>query len=190
MNGFRKLGPAAVTVLLATGITGCSSSSGGSAAKDGSAKPSQTNTTTDPSVHLSARFTSHNGVDDPTQVRITGAISDAGTETQKTSDSASGETGTLTLHLAHGTVAAKFSEGDFQMHFDAAACKAAPTSTGTITIASGTGAYKGASGKLTFTTAGKMNGARDAHGACIAQSKPPISSDIVLSATGKVTLKK
>lgn len=202
MTGSTRLVTAAAAVVLAAGITGCSSSSGGSAASsttaDAATSTSSTTTTTststsstgsiaNPIVHLSATFTGHNGVDEPITVAFDGSVNDTGTATQTVKGGTQGESGTIEFKLAKGTITASFVEPDFQMNFDAAACRATPTSSGTITIATGTGDYLGAVGKLTFSTAGTMVGATDTTGACLGTSKPPVSSVVVLNGVGPVT---
>ena len=203
MTGSTRLVTAAAAVVLAAGITGCSSP-GGSAASSTTANAatstSSTTTTTGSTgstgsigsiastiVHLSATFTGHNGVDEPITVAFDGSVNDTGTATQTVKDGTQGESGTIEFKLAEGTITASFVEPDFQMNFDAAACRATPTSSGTITIATGTGDYLGAVGKLTFSTAGAMVGATDTTGACLGTSKPPASCVVVLNGVGPVT---
>ena len=191
MTGSTRLVTAAAAVVLAAGITGCSSSPGGSAASSTTANAATTTTTTgsiaNTIVHLSATFTAHNGVDEPITVAFDGSVNDTGTATQTVKDGTQGESGTIEFKLAKGTITASFVEPDFQMNFDAAACRATPTSSGTITIATGTGDYLGAVGKLTFSTAGTMVGATDTTGACLGTSKPPASCVVVLNGVGPVT---
>lgn len=197
MISSRRLVTTAAAVVLAAGITSCSSSSGGSAATTTTAKTAQTTTTTittdtttsiaNPIVHLTATFTGNNGVDEPITVAFDGAVNDKGTATQTAKDGTQGESGTIVFKLAKGTMEGSFVERDFQMNLDEAACGAAPTSNGTITITSGTGDYVRVTGDLSFTTAGTMVGAKDATGTCVAQSMPPVSSVIVLKAVGPMT---
>ena len=200
MTGSTRLVTAAAAVVLAAGITGCSSP-GGSAASSTTANAatstSSTTTTTGSTgstgsiastiVHLSATFTGHNGVDEPITVAFDGSVNDTGTATQTVKDGTQGESGTIEFKLVKRTITASFVEPDFQMNFDAAACRATPTSSGTITIATGTGDYLGAVGKLTFSTAGAMVGATDTTGACLGTSKPPASCVVVLNGVGPVT---
>ena len=81
---------------------------------------------------------------------------------------------------------ASFVENDFQLNMDAAACSASPTSSGTITIDGGTGAYAGAAGTLDFTIAGTVVGEKDASGKCLGDTAPPLSSTTDLTGTGQI----
>jgi len=122
------------------------------------------------------------------QVALTGAIDDIGTATQSVSNTADGQTGTMTITLQKGSISGSFVESGFELNMDAAACTAAPTSRGNITIDSGTGAYAGASGSLSFNTLGTIIGAKDASGTCLGESVPPVSSSVELTGTGRIEL--
>ncbi len=197
-----------MTLLFAGGITACSSTSksastitapGTTPAASGTidtspatvaTTPATTPTTAtaaaDGAVTLVARFLGQNSNEDTITVSLTGAIEDKGTATQSATNGSDGESGTMALTLAKGAITASFEEHNYQINFDQAACSANPTSTAIITITSGTGAYAGLSGTLQATTAGHQVGATDAAGKCIALEKPPVSSDITLTATGAV----
>lgn len=176
MIGSRKFVTTAAAMVLAAGVTSCSSS-GELAAT----------TIENRIARVTITFTENNGVEEPTAVEFSGAVNDKGTETQTFTGAAGGGAGTIVLNLAKGTMTGSFVEGDFQMNLDVAACRATPTSSGTITITTGIGDYVGASGDLTYTTAGTQVGAKDATGACLGTSKPPVSSIIVITGEGELT---
>ncbi len=136
-------------------------------------------------VTLAVRFSEARG---PETIDVTfgGAIDDAGSATQTFNDSGEGGSGTIEFTLGQGTLTASFVEHDFQLNMDAAACTASPTSSGTITIDGGTGAYAGAAGTVDFTIEGMVVGEKDANGKCLSDTAPPLSSTTDLTGTGQI----
>lgn len=175
---------------------GCSSDTSDSTATTAAAKAPTTAAPSDTAssgaavasggeVTLVVRFSEARG---PETIDVTfgGAIDDAGSATQTFNDSGDGGSGTIEFTLGQGTLTASFVEHDFQLNMDAAACTASPTSSGTITIDGGTGAYAGAAGTLDFTVAGTVVGEKDASGTCLSDTAPPLSSTTDLSGTGRI----
>jgi len=114
------------------------------------------------------------GKDAPMVVQAAGPISGLGTETQTEKNTAKGQINYATLHFANGTVQLIAPE-QFAWKPDLRSCSATAAGGGTFTITGGTGAYRGATGKGTFTSNGVMIGARDSHGKCLTKAQPSIN---------------
>jgi hypothetical protein len=136
---------------------------------------------------LIAVFSSYQGIEARTLVFATGVVNASGYETQvRTGDTG----GHAIFHFGGVNLIADYTENNFQLHFNPAACSAAPTSQGKLIIVSGTGAYVGAKGSLDFTSTGYIVGARGADGLCLADKAPSKSDAVLINATGKITIKK
>jgi hypothetical protein len=114
------------------------------------------------------------GKDAPIVVQAAGPIRGLGIETQTEKNTANGQINYATLHLPNGTVRLVAPE-KFVWRPDFRSCSATASGGGTFTITGGTGAYRRASGKGTFTSNGVMIGARDSHGNCLAKTQPTIN---------------
>jgi hypothetical protein len=152
---------AAAVVLAAASLLAAAAASGASTAK---ALPQ----------HITLFSASVRGKDAPIVVQAVGPISGLGTETQTEKNTANGQINYATLHFATGTVRFIAPE-KFAGKPDFRGCPATSAGDGTFTITGGTGAYRGVSGKGTFTSNGVMIGARDAHGKCLAKAQPTIN---------------
>jgi hypothetical protein len=152
---------AAAVVLAAASLLAAAAASGASTAK---ALPQ----------HITLFSASVRGKDAPIVVQAVGPISGLGTETQTEKNTANGQINYATLHFATGTVRFIAPE-KFAWKPDFRSCSAPAAGGGTFTLPGGTGAYRGVSGKGTFTSNGVMIGARDAHGKCLAKAQPTIN---------------
>lgn len=124
--------------------------------------------------HITLFSASVRGKNAPIVVQAAGPISGLGTETQTEKNTADGQINYATLHFATGTVRFIAPE-KFAWKPDFRSCSATAAGGGTFTITGGTGAYRGVSGKGTFTSNGVMIGARDSHGKCLPKAQPTIN---------------
>ena len=127
------------------------------------AAPSQANPSaeswvmTSPTVHA---------VEHPIRITAVGPISGSGILTQTEEETPTGEVVHFTWHFDRGTVTGDAVE-DYGLSFDLTACTAEATSAGTWTLTGGTGDYKGASGRGTFSGHATLVGSRDSAGRCL-----------------------
>ncbi len=128
--------------------------------------------------HITLFSASVRGKDAPMVVQAAGPISGLGTETQTEKNTANGQINYATLHFSNGNVRFIAPE-KFAWKPDFRSCSATAAGGGTFTITGGTGAYRGVSGKGTFTSNGVMIGARGAHRNCLPKAQPTINYVIV-----------
>lgn len=139
---------------------------------------------------LPQRFTlftaSVRGKDVPVVVQAAGPISGLGTETQTEKNTSNGQVNYAVLRFANGTVRFVAPE-KFAWKPDFRTCSATASGGGTFTITGGTGAYRGATGKGTFTSHGVMIGARDPHGNCLPKAQPTVNY-VTVTLVGKAAI--
>jgi hypothetical protein len=128
------------------------------------------------------------GKDVPMAVEAAGQINGIGTETQTDKDTPGGQTNYATLHFARGTLRLLAPE-QFDWKANLRTCTATASGGGTFTIEGGTGAYRGATGKGTFTAHGILIGARGKSGACLGESAPPAANYVTVTAVGTIALR-
>jgi len=142
--------------------------------------------------HLTLIYRSSNGVEEPTRAAAGGPIAGSGVETQVVDrDSEDGESGRFTVRLQRGTVSGTFEEFGFLLNYDPRSCTASPTSTGTFTITSGTGAFTGATGVLVFRAHGTIVANRGPSGECFGPETgiEPRVVVVIIEAVGTVSVK-
>lgn len=139
---------------------------------------------------LPQRFTlftaSVRGKDVPVVVQAAGPISGLGTETQTEKNTSNGQVNYAMLRFANGTVRFVAPE-TFAWKPDFRTCSATASGGGTFRITGGTGAYRGATGKGTFTSHGVMIGARDSHGNCLSKAQPTVNY-VTVTLAGKAEI--
>jgi hypothetical protein len=101
---------------------------------------------------------------------------------------AGGKVDHITLRLATGSVDLVATDRFAAVQPDLAACKAKLVGRGTFTITGGSGAFRGASGKGTYSRSGTLVGARSASGACLGHSAKPRASYVTLKMSGTAAL--
>jgi hypothetical protein len=126
------------------------------------------------------------GSDLPVAVRATGTIDAVGTETQTDTAMPGGQVNRVTLHFPKGTIRLVAPER-FAWKPDYPSCSAIATGGGTFTITGGTGAYRNATGKGTFTSHGVALGAHSKDGACLAKAQPA-ANYVVVTMIGTVSM--
>lgn len=119
-------------------------------------------------------------------VHASGPISGTGSAQLRTIPKG-GKTDHIAVRLAKGTVQLVATDTFAAVHPNYAKCRANLVGRGVFTIAGGTGAYKGASGKGTYSRSGVMVGARSAAGACL-QNRAPRATYVTLKLTGTSSL--
>lgn len=126
---------------------------------------------------ITATFLTIGGADEPTHVVARGPISGIGeaTQTEKATPSG-GQMNYVTLHFDRGTVRMVAAEPRFGWKLDARTCTGSAYGNGTFKILGGTGSYRGASGKGTFTTSGTAVAQRTPSGKCLGPKTPPRSA--------------
>jgi hypothetical protein len=128
------------------------------------------------------------GKDVPMAVEAAGQINGIGTETQTDKDTPGGQTNHATLHFAGGTLRLVAPE-QFDWKANLRTCSATASGGGTFTIEGGTGAYRGATGKGTFTAHGVLIGARSKSGTCLGENAPPAANYVTVTAVGTIALR-
>jgi hypothetical protein len=131
--------------------------------------------------------TSH-GRDLPVAVEATGPIHGLGSETQSENATPTGQINHVTLHLPGGVVKLTAPER-FTWQANLRACAAQARGGGTFTITGGTGKYRKATGKGTFTDTGVLIGARDRKGNCLGQTAQPRAIYVDVTLTGTASLR-
>jgi hypothetical protein len=116
-------------------------------------------------------------------VTATGPIRGVGTETQTEKESTNGQIKYVTLHFDTGTVRLVAPE-KFEWRPDLRTCTARPVGGGTFRITGGTGAYRGATGKGTFTDGGIAIAQRTGTGKCLGDKTP--AAGVVLYVTANM----
>jgi hypothetical protein len=141
-----------------------------------------------PTERITLFSASPRGGELPIAVEASGPIHGIGTETQTETPTPGGQINHATLHLPDGTVRLIAPER-FAWQPDLRACAAKAHGGGTFKITGGTGAYRNATGRGTFTDKGVLVGARDHKGNCLGRKAQPavIYLDVVL--TGNATVK-
>lgn len=127
------------------------------------------------------------GKDVPMAVEAAGQINGIGTETQTDKETPGGQTNYATLHFAHGTVRLRAPE-QFGWKANLRTCTATASGGGRFTIEGGTGAYRGATGKGSFTAHGILIGARSKSGKCLGENAPPAANYVTVKAVGTISL--
>lgn len=121
----------------------------------------------------------------PIRVVATGPITGIGTATIHLARNHSEPT---TLRFSNGTVHAIAVQKTQRIHFNPKRCRATNDSRGTFRITSGTDAFRGARGDLTYHTHAVLIGARSPSGMCLGKSAPPSSTSIKSMVTGTATI--
>lgn len=127
------------------------------------------------------------GKDTPMAVKAAGPIAGIGTESQNETNTKRGQVNYVTLRFAKGTLHLIAPER-FGWKPDLPSCTATANGNGTFAIKSGTGAYRGATGKGTFTARGVLIGARTTNGTCLGENAPPTVNYVTVTLTGTITL--
>ncbi len=128
------------------------------------------------------------GKDVPMAVEAAGRIKGIGTETQTEKDTSGGQINYATLHFARGTLRLVAPE-QFDWKANLRTCSATASGGGTFTIEGGTGAYRGVTGKGTFTAHGILIGARSRSGKCLGEKAPPAANYVTVTLVGTVALR-
>jgi hypothetical protein len=123
------------------------------------------------------------GKEQTVYVRATGPISGVGTETQTEKETPDGQINYVTLHFDNGSVRL-VAPAQFEWKPNPLTCTARPVGGGTFTITGGSGTYRGATGKGTFTYGGTAIAQRTRTGRCLGDKTPP--SGVVLYVTAKM----
>jgi hypothetical protein len=139
--------------------------------------------------NITMTFVTINGKNKPVHVVASGPISGTATETQTEKNTATGQINYATLHFANGTVRFKAPEA-FAWLPNLKTCSAIAKGGGTFTITGGTGAFKRATGKGTFTDRGTLLGARSASGQCLGPKThaPPKRITLTITMTGNAAV--
>lgn len=127
------------------------------------------------------------GKDAPMAVKAAGPIAGIGTESQNDTDTHGGQVNYVTLHFAKGTLRLIAPER-FGWKPDLPSCTATANGNGAFTIKGGTGAYRGATGKGTFTARGVLIGARSPNGTCLGEKAPPTVNYVTVTLTGTISV--
>jgi hypothetical protein len=137
---------------------------------------------------ITATFLTIAGSDKPTHVVARGPISGIGEATQTEKETPSGgQMNYVTLHFDRGTVRMVAAEPRFGWKLDPRTCTGSAYGNGTFTILGGTGRYRGASGKGTFTTSGTGLAQRTPSGKCLGPKTSPRNAVFFVRITMKGT---
>lgn len=128
------------------------------------------------------------GKDVPMVVEAAGRIKGIGTETQTDKDTSGGQINYVTFHFAGGTLRLVAPE-QFDWKANLRTCSATASGGGTFTIESGTGAYRGATGKGTFRARGVLIGARSRSGKCLGENAPAAANYVTVTLVGTIALR-
>lgn len=120
-------------------------------------------------------------------VKAVGPIAGIGTESQSETNTKRGQVNYVTLRFAKGTLRLTAPER-FGWKPDLPSCTATANGNGTFTIKGGTGAYRGVTGKGTFTARGVLIGACSPNGTCLGEQAPPTVNYVTVTLTGTISV--